>query len=219
MIVSSNVWYTFFHILGMFQFLAWTNWSKITKCLSNKPSCWNNKALWCGEICNKIHINITHVHGLLLSQNHFQDEANIKWCSNDILQVQQSINCFVCENAERLKYYNIIKAPSTSAAIYPQWRLWFHRTKYTLHSIKHREVSMLYMCIQDIRSLHNLTGISVSDAAERPLTHWGRDQIDAFSQTTFSNAFSRMKVNGFCLGFHWRLFLRLELTIFQHWFR
>ena len=109
MIVSSNVWYTFFHILGMFQFLAWTNWSKITKCLSNKPLCWNNKALWCGEIYNKIHINITDVHGLLLSQNHFQDEANIKWCSNDILQVQQNINCFVCENAERLKYHNIIK--------------------------------------------------------------------------------------------------------------
>ena len=34
------------------------------------------------------------------------------------------------------------------------------------------------------------------------LTHWGRDQIDAISQTTFSNAFSRMKMNEFRLGFH-----------------
>ena len=51
------------------------------------------------------------------------------------------------------------------------------------------------------------------------LTYWGRDQIDAMSQTTFSNAFSRMKMNKFCLGFHWSLFLRFELTIFQHWFR
>ena len=51
------------------------------------------------------------------------------------------------------------------------------------------------------------------------LTHWGRDQIDAFSQTTFSNAFSRMKMNEFLIGFHWSLFLRLELIIFQYWFR
>ena len=51
------------------------------------------------------------------------------------------------------------------------------------------------------------------------LTHWGRDQIDAISQTTFLNAFSRMKMNEFRLGFHWSLFLRFESTIFQHWFR
>ena len=27
-----------------------------------------------------------------------------------------------------------------------------------------------------------------------PLTHWGRDEMDAISQTTFSSAFSRMKM-------------------------
>ena len=51
------------------------------------------------------------------------------------------------------------------------------------------------------------------------LSHWGRDQIDAISQTTFSNAFWRMKKDELRLGFHWNLFLRFELTIFQHWFR
>ena len=51
------------------------------------------------------------------------------------------------------------------------------------------------------------------------LTYWGRDEIDAISQTTFSNAFSGVKMNEFCLGFHWSLFLRFELTIFYHWFR
>ena len=51
------------------------------------------------------------------------------------------------------------------------------------------------------------------------LTHWGRDQIDAISQTTYSNTFSRMKMNEFHIGFPWSLFLRFELTIFQHWFR
>ena len=51
------------------------------------------------------------------------------------------------------------------------------------------------------------------------LTHWGRDKMDTISQTTFSNAFSWMKMHEFHLRFHWSLFLRIELTIFQHWFR
>ena len=51
------------------------------------------------------------------------------------------------------------------------------------------------------------------------LTHWGRDKMDAVSQTIFSNAFSWMKIYAFRLKFHWGLFLRVKLTIFQHWFR
>ena len=38
-------------------------------------------------------------------------------------------------------------------------------------------------------------------------------------QTIFSNAFSWMKMSELRLIFHWNLFLRLNLTIFQHWFR
>ena len=51
------------------------------------------------------------------------------------------------------------------------------------------------------------------------LTHWGWDKMDAISQTTFSSTFSWMKMFEFRLKFHWCLFLRVELTIFQHWFR
>ena len=51
------------------------------------------------------------------------------------------------------------------------------------------------------------------------LTHWGRDKMDSISQTTFSNVFSSMKMYGFRLTFHWNLFLGVQLTIFQHWFR
>ena len=47
------------------------------------------------------------------------------------------------------------------------------------------------------------------------LTHWGRDKIDAISQTTFLISFSWMKIFEFRLKFHWSLF---QLTIFQHWF-
>ena len=51
------------------------------------------------------------------------------------------------------------------------------------------------------------------------LTHWGRDKMDAISQTPFSSAFSWMKMFEFRLRFHWNLFLRVQLAIFQHWFR
>ena len=51
------------------------------------------------------------------------------------------------------------------------------------------------------------------------LTHWGRDKMDAISQTTFSSAFSSMKMFEFWLKFHWSLFVGVQLTIFQHWFR
>ena len=47
------------------------------------------------------------------------------------------------------------------------------------------------------------------------LTHWGRDEIDAISQTRFSNAFSWMKMFQLWLKFHWSLFLRVQLTIFR----
>ena len=47
------------------------------------------------------------------------------------------------------------------------------------------------------------------------LTQWGRDKMAAIFQTTFSNAFSWMKMFKFQLRFHWSLFQRVQLTIFQ----
>ena len=41
------------------------------------------------------------------------------------------------------------------------------------------------------------------------LTHWGRDKIDAISQTTISNTFSWMKMLECRLKFHWSVFLRV----------
>ena len=51
------------------------------------------------------------------------------------------------------------------------------------------------------------------------LTHWGRDKMATIFQTTFSNAFSSMKMFKFRLRFHWSGFLRVQLTILKHWFR
>ena len=51
------------------------------------------------------------------------------------------------------------------------------------------------------------------------LTQWGRDKMATVSQTTLSNAFSLIKLLEFRLRFHWSFFLRVQLTIIQHWFR
>ena len=51
------------------------------------------------------------------------------------------------------------------------------------------------------------------------LTHWSWDKMDTILQKTFSNAISWMKTYGFHLQFHWILLPRVQLTIFQHWFR
>ena len=64
-----------------------------------------------------------------------------------------------------------------------------------------------YIVNQSYNYKHIHTGIS--------LTHWGRDKMAAVSQTTPSNAFSRMKMLEFRLRFHGGLFLRVQLTIFQ----
>ena len=51
------------------------------------------------------------------------------------------------------------------------------------------------------------------------LTHLLLDKMATISQTTFSNAFSWMKKFDFLLKCHWSLFLWVQLTITQHWFR
>ena len=51
------------------------------------------------------------------------------------------------------------------------------------------------------------------------LTHWDRDKLDAISQTTFSSEFYWTKIFGLRFKINWSLFLRVQLTIFQHWFR
>ena len=51
------------------------------------------------------------------------------------------------------------------------------------------------------------------------LTHLPLDKMAAISQTLFSDAFSWMKSFVLWSKFHWSLFLRVQLTIIQHWFR
>ena len=55
-------------------------------------------------------------------------------------------------------------------------------TAFSLGKMIHLRLLCCYLVIRETNSNYLLT-------------HWGRDQIDAISQTTFSNAFSRMKMN------------------------
>ena len=50
------------------------------------------------------------------------------------------------------------------------------------------------------------------------LTHLPLDKMAGISQT-FSNACSWMKKIEFWLKFHWNLFVKVQLTITQHWYR
>ena len=52
-----------------------------------------------------------------------------------------------------------------------------------------------------------------------PPLHPPLDKMAAISQTIYSDALSWMFSNNFCLKFHWSLFLMIQLTIAQHWFR
>ena len=51
------------------------------------------------------------------------------------------------------------------------------------------------------------------------LTHVPLAKMVVISQTIFSYAFSWMKSFAYWWKFHWSLFLKVELTIAQHWFR
>ena len=85
-------------------------------------------------------------------------------------------------------------------------------------------------CINELNILHCFLTLWVGWASaqntkwklrsgEQLLTHWGRDKMDAISQTTFLSAFSWIKMFEFRLKFHWSLFLRVQLTLFHHWLR
>ena len=84
---------------------------------------------------------------------------------------------------------------------------------------KYRYVAEYQIHVINLPHIGGLVSPIFIKITNRDLTHWGRDKIDAISQTTFSSAFSWMKMNEFRLGFHWSLFLRFESTIFHHWFR
>ena len=95
--------------------------------------------------------------------------------------------------------------------------IWIRQCQYLPPPVFHAWCIQITWWCQDMEMISNywpfVRGIHQS------LTQWGRDKMHAILQTTFSSAFSWMKNFDFQLKFHWSLFLRVQLTIFQHWFR
>ena len=54
---------------------------------------------------------------------------------------------------------------------------------------------------------------------KRIWTRWRRDKMAAILHTTFSIPFSWMRIRTFQLNCQWILFLSVQLTLFNHWFR
>ena len=70
-----------------------------------------------------------------------------------------------------------------------------------------------------IRKCYVISSLERKVVCDPWLTHLPLDKMGAISQTIFSDAFSWMNGFLFWSEFHWTLFLKVQLTITQHWFR
>ena len=101
-------------------------------------------------------------------------------------------------------------------------RTWITETKswlITKYLCKLRASCLRFCGVRAYRYSHFLWVTFMQSCKSCISTHRGRDKMDAIFQTILSNAFSWMNMLEFRLKFHWSLFLRVQLTIFQHWFR
>ena len=153
----------------------------------------------------------------------------MKWCGdvNQVLRYLQELgpNAGLTQKVLTLKLAMLLALVCRARghelrAINPQALSWYEDKVvcHTLEMTKTKSMSKPKKSFELLKHNHS-SNLDPIVCLKAYLTHWGRDQIDAISQTTFSNAFLGMKMNEFRLGFHWSLFLRFELTIFQHWFR
>ena len=122
--------------------------------------------------------------------------------------------CIYCENQVVANCHQI---PSVH-----QYKPRIMRTCACLYFLVHRTIFLLYVVLYLGSVLITsiiATAMCSTIFSIHYLTHWGRDKMHAITQATFSDAFSWIQIHEFRLRYHWSLFLRFELTIFQHWFR
>ena len=96
--------------------------------------------------------------------------------------------------------------------------------KITFYSTAHNRCLIAHWWVRDkgyVWWVSNLIlhGNWLSAALVTYKHHWGQDRMADIFQTTFSKAFSWMKMFEFRIQFDRSLFLRVQLTIIQHWFR
>ena len=108
-------------------------------------------------------------------------------------------------------YLNLMYRPNLSAHSGKIWKWNMEGMKWE-NKIDHNGK---LECGQVARCVYPL----IFESITYQLTHWGRDKMVDIFQTTFSNGFSWMNLHELRLKFHWSLFLAVQLTIYQHWFR
>ena len=112
-----------------------------------------------------------------------------------------------------------------------QWISWLLMTwRHKKHGVELNEIQRR-QSLRFIKSLKALKSYckplietwlkhnSLPEYHTRTSTQPGRDEMGDTSQTTFSDIFSWMTIVVFSLKLRWNLFPRVQLTIFQHWFR
>ena len=86
-------------------------------------------------------------------------------------------------------------------------------------TVYHRATTAVTLCSVGTQSKLHKDKVQNKSQMDGNKQCWGRDKMVAIFQKTFSNTFSWMKMYEFQLRFHWSLFLRVKLTLLQHWFR
>ena len=157
----------------------------------------------------------------------------ISWRHNKLIHVRWRLISLLCHSSIEVEWliyasisYTIIGSDNDMSPVRRQATIWgndelfwikTHRIKSESKYSNFKHEDQLDMSSAKFRSY--FLGFNYSFCMVYSISHWGRDRMDAISQTTFSSAFYWMKMLEFQIEFYWRLFLVAQLTIFQHWFR
>ena len=164
-----------------------------------------NPAKWTRQSCDLLHdyFRLQHLYW----------DAETPWFTNEVMQEIRSCNVLAMElrMCAILGSCSSLLCDGTNSLFDPPNNACLKNTNRSISF--HTEFEHFYL-----RRMSTTKWLPFcSDLNE--LTHWGRDKMAAFSQTTLSNAFSWMKTLDFRLKIHWSLFLRVQIIIFQHCFR
>ena len=155
-----------------------------------------------------------------------------QWSINIRVEISYNL-CIIMHVLYHSKYVVNLSCVSPRLGHFCQWStfllllsyflLWLHWMTYNPATKGHKNILdklgwyLTCWCPGDGRAPH-ITRSPAHRHDINALTHWGWDKMVTSSQTTLSSAFSWMKMLEFQLKVHWSLFLRVQLTIFQHWF-
>ena len=127
-----------------------------------------------------------------------------------------AFHCTVSNHLSKISVRNYKNIEGYTAHIIVSWpnpKQWQMGHTSNLMMMMRSSTGILTIVIKKwVSWIHNdrmLDNVSLFSALCIVLTHWGRDKMDAISW---------MKMFEYRLKFHWSLFLRVHLTISQHWF-